>query len=1200
MRNLWMRLVALALALAAGAGAAEAEFNVALLELGASGKVSGCGFNRDWPVDRALSAQEGVDRRTGKPTYDGGLMLNAPMAGARIDVALLRPVPVHAVELIGLDYHSTRLAKKVDVLLDGKPVRQGVPLPERAGEPTRVEFPETSAAVVTIVVTEAYPPRKVKDRDGKEKDGPNWGGFARLRVYSHADLRASLRAPDEYDVPLNRGGVAVDPESVVAPRVYTRVRRTKGNPCTVWDKEDVAEMRAMLRTSKALRQQYDALKRKLDQRLRVLPKVPAARRDAAGRPLHLPEAQVAKIHNQLSLDICDFGIMYALSGEDKYGEGAKKLLLDYAREFPGYGIGARPGFAHDPSKVFDQRLGDATWLIQVVRGYDLIYNLPSLAPEERRKIEDDLIKDDAYHIAKNSHQLHGATNWSAIATAAVLLAGYACHDQKLINLGTTGDASKEDPDPAATAASIRIAAPGERAPRVGGYPLHFSARCIGADGLWSEGAIGYQFMAMQALIVVAETVRHHGINMYAACDGAVKKLFDSPMRIAYEDFTTPGLNDSSSVNLFGYNAGVWEYGYRNYRDPNYLSLLKHVPLQLHTRFQIFTNSILYDVDKDGDVPPPVVGSVNFSSVGNGVSRLETPAGQAYVLLDYGPFGSHGHPDKLNLDVFANGAQMLPDPGMVWYEQPLYRQWYRTTVAHNTLVVGERDQRPASGEQIVFLPGQTAALQRARTVEAYPGVVADRAAFMLPEYLLDVFGAFARTPRRYDLAWHLTGKTTLPDGFAPRAKKLAANGYAALDDVVSFRAVDGLSVANRSPKTRAAGRLLAAAGADTEYISGLGHVPGGRATALIERREAARTVFVNALEYAGAPTIAKLSVSGGLEEGFAAVTVEHANGMDHAFVAYRPGKKEFAGFTTDALQALARLDREGRVTAAFFAGGTQLSGHGFALARAELGSAAVERTVADSHVVVNGSATAARITLKAPWNRGLRAVEIDPRGNPLRELGAAEETLAVPAAGRLELLAAGGTGYLKKMTAIQQERAAATAATEKAAREAAIKRNSARRAAAMAAAPQGIRLKIAGKDFVGQGGGKVNVLDNRVAAENSVCQGWNDQGHYLEWKISVPQEGYYAVGIRYCTELKDVGRELTVNGEKADCQFVLRATGGWARAADDWAVAKLLDEVDGKPLPVKFRAGDNVVRLTNTDGKGVNLDYIEVVSWTAGD
>ena len=149
--------------------------------------------------------------------------------------------------------------------------------------------------------------------------------------------------------------------------------------------------------------------------------------------------------------------------------------------------------------------------------------------------------------------------------------------------------------------------------------------------------------------------------------------------------------------------------------------------------------------------------MNFFGVGYGILRLTTPAGTNSLLLEYGPNRSHGHPDKLNLDLYAFNDQLMIDPGSVWYEQPLYRQWYHTTLAHNTLVVDELDQIMCGATQLVYGPADTMGMQRASCRDAYRRRDDGPLAFLTPDYLADLFGAFASLPRKMDLAWHIRGE-----------------------------------------------------------------------------------------------------------------------------------------------------------------------------------------------------------------------------------------------------------------------------------------------------------------------------------------------------------------------------------------------------------------------------------------------------------
>jgi hypothetical protein len=71
--------------------------------------------------------------------------------------------------------------------------------------------------------------------------------------------------------------------------------------------------------------------------------------------------------------------------------------------------------------------------------------------------------------------------------------------------------------------------------------------------------------------------------------------------------------------------------------------------------------------------------------------------QSLALLKYGPHGgSHGHPDKLAITLYARGRAAAVDLGSQGYGIHLHREWYRQTVSHNTVLVSGRAQPPATG------------------------------------------------------------------------------------------------------------------------------------------------------------------------------------------------------------------------------------------------------------------------------------------------------------------------------------------------------------------------------------------------------------------------------------------------------------------------------------------------------------------------
>ncbi|NIA21377.1 MAG: carbohydrate-binding protein [Anaerolineaceae bacterium] len=1166
-------IVAVLLSVSSAAGqAAEGEklHNVALTTLGATAKGSGAGiyFNKDWPALNAL-----------RPGSRGGTIFD-PFKGARVDIRLVVPVDIKALEVVGLDYNGTMQVNGIDIYIDGKMVKHA-DLPQTPGKPIRIPL-SGHGRQVSVVATGAYPRRT---RPGGKK-GPGWGGWSRIRVLSTTDVAAMMKPVDQYQVALSSANIAPTGGSAAVgeTKVYGRPRQTKGHPCTIWDSQDIEHYKEMLKTSQELQKQYRGLVSSMDERMKMPLGVPQPKKGPDGKWMHLPAKKYGGTNNQLSLDIANLGAVYALSGQARYAEFAKKLLLAYADVYDKYAQGNRPGFTHDVGKCFDQRLGDSIWLIQVSRGYDLIYNLPSITEAQRKHIEDDLLKASARFIAANGAFLRSPTNWSAIGTSAILIAGYATDDQGLINLAMYGPG-------------------GTREKPKGGVMLHFGPRCIDADGMWSEGAMGYQFMALEALVADAEILWHHGIDMYRHRGAALKRLFDSPLEYSYPDLKTPATHDSGGGSILGRDSFLWEFAYRRYRDPKYLLILNQSGLHLDAQFQKFPVSVLYDRDPKAEVEPVEFGSVNFFGVGYGVLRNTTERGTNSLLLDYGPNRSHGHPDKLNIDLWAFGDRLIPDPGSVWYEEPLYRRWYRTTMAHNTLCVDELEQQPCGADQLVYGPAASMGIQRARTNQAYSGITMDRAVFLTPDYMADLFGAFARLPRKMDLCWHIRGEfasdlklepTKLPEPRERGYVELANLRHAVTDKPWTATVTRDGNVA----------RFVAAAGTRTEVLVGDGLLGLERPPTIIQRRMTNSTIYGNAVDISGAKGgyVKSVECEGSVKDGYGLLKIKTARGTDLCFAAYRPGSYKAGGLVTDAQQAFVMRDGD-NVRAMYLGGGTRLKVGGALIARSESGLAYIEKVETGAYIVGNPSPTECTVTVSlAPLNT-MRAYQLDHKGRRVKQVGLASDEagtyqLSMAPVSRVEFAPAGVAGVYKHRQAMLRKRQAEQAAAMKKAENEARVRTAAREKAARAnPVPANTIVIVQAEDFTGQGGGEVSLNDTKRAIIGKAILGWDAVGHWLEYTVEVPAAGYYNLALCYCTELALCERELEVNGQVQEpfARLVFPSTGGWANGSDDWRLFTVPNPVADHPLLVKLKKGKNIIRLTNLNGRGVNLDYLVIHS-----
>lgn len=97
-------------------------------------------------------------------------------------------------------------------------------------------------------------------------------------------------------------------------------------------------------------------------------------------------------------------------------------------------------------------------------------------------------------------------------------------------------------------------------------------------------------------------------------------------------------------------------------------------------------------DKLGESAPEIE-SVNFSDGGYSVMRDGWEDTDNYMLIDCGELGSlaggHGHADTLSIVAATQGRSLLVDSGTYTYHESTdMRDYFRSSVAHNTLVVDD--------------------------------------------------------------------------------------------------------------------------------------------------------------------------------------------------------------------------------------------------------------------------------------------------------------------------------------------------------------------------------------------------------------------------------------------------------------------------------------------------------------------------------
>ncbi|MBM3212635.1 alginate lyase family protein, partial [Candidatus Poribacteria bacterium] len=462
---------------------------------------------------------------------------------------------------------------------------------------------------------------------------------------------------------------------------------------------------------------------------------------------------ISGIHGRLSQWVLDLGIVYQVTGDIKYAQKARDILMAYVHRYLGYPLHTIRGEEKiGGGRVGPQTLDESTWLIPICQGADLVWD--TLNENEKATIAQKMLLPAAKEVIMP--HIMGVHNIQCWKNSAVGMVGFLLGETELI------EQSINNP---------------ER-----GYWAQMKKGVL-PDGIWWEGAWGYHFYTLSALWSLTEAANNCGINLY--CE-ELKSMFDGPIRFAMPDFRLPAFNDSGEVGLKG-RASIYELAYARYHDPQYALLLS-----TGSRNNDF--ALKFGADDLPSQMPSQWKSSNYPNSGYAILANGKGSEATWLCMKYGPHGGgHGHPDKLNFVLYSREKVIAPDPGTARYGVPIQGGWYRTTLAHNTLVVDENSQKPAEGKCLDFGSKDGVDFVMAEAGNIYDGVDFIRSVAMIEdEYLLFIDQVKCDRERLLDIAYHNRGKwDTITDmkAWIPPKKP----GYEYLQDAKAIEITKGIDL-----------------------------------------------------------------------------------------------------------------------------------------------------------------------------------------------------------------------------------------------------------------------------------------------------------------------------------------------------------------------------------------------------------------------
>jgi len=528
------------------------------------------------------------------------------------------------------------------------------------------------------------------------------------------------------------------------------------HPIAFATKSDIAFIKNNLRNNAILNESYADIKKNVDEWIGKDVDVPFPK-DAAGGYTHdKHKANYTLMFNS--------GMMFQLTGDVKYAKLVKDIFIKYALLNPT--LKNHPqATSSSPGRIFWQALNDANWLVYAGLAFDCIHDY--LTPQERIQIASGAFKPEVDFFTKDLKSwfnlIHNHAVW---ACAGVGIVGIATDNKDYIDMALYG-ADKD---------------------KKAGFIAHLDG-LFSPDGYYTEGPY-YVRYALLPFYTFANSLNNAKpelkIFQYRNC--ILQKALNGALQQTNLDGGFFSYNDALKEKKYTSNEIVnainiaWQvYG----ANKDYLPVAKAQGRVTMSRGGASIATSLVTTKKIPKFYP--YKSAEFTDGSNGseggvsVLRMGKNDQLTSLIFKYTSHGlSHGHYDKLNINLFDKGNEIIEDYGAARYiniEQkwggrylPETKTYASQTIAHNTIVVdgkshfnGKEDESEKYHSSKFF--GQisdTLNVVCAIDTNAYKGVIMQRSIYMIQlkemakPIIIDFFRTNSSTTHQYDLPFHYIG------------------------------------------------------------------------------------------------------------------------------------------------------------------------------------------------------------------------------------------------------------------------------------------------------------------------------------------------------------------------------------------------------------------------------------------------------------
>ncbi len=555
----------------------------------------------------------------------------------------------------------------------------------------------------------------------------------------------------------------------------TSVATTSGaNPNVVLTATEVEDIRAKLGSVPLFDSSLAVAKQEVDAAMEKGIQVPIPK-DMAGGYTHTQHKLNYTILHKA-------GVIFQLTGEEKYARYTRDVLMKYAEMYPSLPRHPQER-SYSRGKIFWQCLNDANWLVHMSQAYDAIRGW--IPKEDREILDTKLFRPFADFLSVETPQffnrIHNHSTWGTVAVGMI---GLVMDDDELVDRALYGIKNDSISATAMDNDGGLIKAEGQKTGFLANLDEPFSP-----DGYYTEGPY-YQRYAMYPFLAFAKALetKKPELKIFEYNGGVLIKAVDALLNLTDQDGEFFPLNDGQkgmSYNTASLVSAVDIAYYYGNQDARLLSVAQQ---QGQVELDITGLAVAQAIEA-GKAIPFTKESVLLHDGSKGdqggvaILRANYESGTTALVMKNASHGlSHGHFDKLSYSLYENGEEILQDYGLARYVNIEQKNgggylkenttWAKQTIAHNTVVIDETSHFKGSFKEsskhhpeIITFDTNDKKLQVVSATEknAYPGTEITRTMMMVtPEggnkpYIIDINQIKSNKAHQIDLPIYYHGQ-----------------------------------------------------------------------------------------------------------------------------------------------------------------------------------------------------------------------------------------------------------------------------------------------------------------------------------------------------------------------------------------------------------------------------------------------------------